>query len=45
MALATRDAALEHVIWFLLRAGETGMRKDRKAATDQVRLILQLRSG
>ena len=34
-------AALEHTIARLLRAAETGMRADRKAATDQVALVMR----
>jgi hypothetical protein len=39
---ATRDDPLEHAITLVIRAAETGTRADRKAATDQVALVLQL---
>jgi hypothetical protein len=35
------SAAVEHAIGLLLRAAETGMRADRKAATDQVAVVLR----
>jgi hypothetical protein len=38
----TKSAPLEHAIGLLLRAAETGTRADRKAATDQVELVLRL---
>ena len=38
----TRDAPLKHAIWLMLRAAETGARADRKAATDQVALVLRI---
>jgi hypothetical protein len=37
----TKSAPLEHAIGLLLRAAETGTRADRKAATDQVALVLR----
>ena len=37
----TRSAPLEHAIGLLLRAAETGTRADRKAATDQVAVVLR----
>ena len=36
-----KSALLEHAIGLLLRAAETGTRADRKAATDQVALVLR----
>lgn len=40
---ATRcDAMLEHAIVLRLRTAETGTEADRKAATDQVVLVLRL---
>jgi hypothetical protein len=38
----TKSAPLEHAIGLLLRAAKTGARADRKAATDQVALVLRL---
>ena len=38
----TKSAPLEHAIRLLLRAVEAGTRADRKAATDQVAVVLQL---
>jgi hypothetical protein len=37
----TRDAPLEHAIRLMHRAAQTGTKADRKAATDQVALVLQ----
>ena len=37
-----RNDPLEHAIRLLLRAAETGAREDRKAATEQIALVLQL---
>ena len=37
----TKSAPLEHAIVLLLRAAETGTRADRKAATDQVAVVLR----
>jgi hypothetical protein len=38
----TKSAPLGHAIRLLLGAAETGTRADRKAATDQVALVLRL---
>jgi hypothetical protein len=38
---ATKSAPLEHAISLLLRAAETCTRADRKAATNQVALVLR----
>ena len=38
----TQSAAVEHAVRFLLRAAETGTEEDRKAATDQITLVLPL---
>jgi hypothetical protein len=37
-----RDEALEHALELLLRAAETGRRRDREGATDQIALVLRL---
>jgi hypothetical protein len=37
----TKSAPLEHAIVLLLGAAETGTRADRKAATDQVAVVLR----
>jgi hypothetical protein len=36
-----QDEAIAHAIELMMRAAETGTRADRKAATDQVALVLR----
>ncbi len=37
----THDEAIAHAIELMMRAADTGTRADRKAATDQVALVLR----
>jgi hypothetical protein len=38
----TQSAAVEYAVRLLLRVAETGTEEDRKAATDQIVLVLRL---